>query len=65
MAELCSVFVMAESGLAHEPEHNAKEYLAHWLAILRADGKALISPAAAWFVLKAGQSEEKVQVLTV
>jgi hypothetical protein len=46
VAELCSVFVMAELGLAHEPKHNAQEYLAHWLRILRADTKALMIAAA-------------------
>jgi antirestriction protein ArdC len=57
VAELCSVFVMAELGLAHEPKRNAQEYLAHWLAILRADSKALMTAAAkasaaAAFILK-------------
>ena len=46
VAELCSVFVMAELGLAHEPKRNSQEYLAHWLAILRADSKALMTAAA-------------------
>ena len=46
VAELCSVFVMAELGLAHEPKQNANEYLAHWLGILRADSKALLTAAA-------------------
>ena len=46
VAELCSVFVIAELGLAHKPKENAKEYLAHWLGILRADGKALMTAAA-------------------
>jgi antirestriction protein ArdC len=60
VAELCSVFVMAEQGLAHEPKGNAQEYLAHWLGILRADSKALMTAAAkasaaAEFILKAGQ----------
>jgi antirestriction protein ArdC len=60
VAELCSVFVMAELGLAHEPKRNAQEYLAHWLGILRADSKALMTAAAkasaaAMFILKASQ----------
>ena len=60
VAELCSVFVMAELGLAHEPKQNAQEYLAHWLGILRADSKALLiaaakASAAATFILRAGQ----------
>jgi antirestriction protein ArdC len=46
VAELSSVFVMAELGLAHEPKRNAQEYLAHWLGILRADSKALMTAAA-------------------
>jgi antirestriction protein ArdC len=46
VAELCSVFVMAELGLAHEPKQNAQEYLAHWLRILRADSMALTTAAA-------------------
>lgn len=46
VAELCSVFVMAELGLSHEPKQNAQEYLAHWLGILRADSKALMTAAA-------------------
>lgn len=46
VAELCSVFVMAELGLAHEPKRNSQEYLAHWLRLLRADSKALMTAAA-------------------
>ena len=57
IAELCSVFVMAELGLAHEPKQNANDYLAHWLGILRADSKALMTAAAktsaaATFIMK-------------
>ena len=66
VAELCSVFVMAELGLAHEPKHNAQEYLAHWLRILRADTKALMAAAAkasaaAEFILSAAQGETGVE----
>ena len=66
VAELCSVFVMAELGLAHEPKHNAQEYLAHWLRILRADAKALMTAAAkasaaAEFILEPGLSRRRWQ----
>jgi antirestriction protein ArdC len=64
VAELCAIFVMAELGLAHEPKQNAQEYLAHWLRILRADSKALITAAAkasaaAAFILSAGRERSQ------
>ncbi len=64
VAELCAVFVMAELGLAHEPKQNAKEYLAHWLGILRADSKALMTAAAkasaaAAFILKPSETSQE------
>jgi antirestriction protein ArdC len=67
VAELCSVFVMAELGPAHEPKRNAQEYLAHWLGVLRADSRALMTAAAkasvaAEFILKAGRHETDLRV---
>ncbi len=67
VAEICSVFVMAELGLAHEPKRNAQEYLAHWLGILRADSRALTTAAAkasaaAEFIPRAGQRESGAEI---
>lgn len=67
VAELCSVFVMAEMGLAHEPKRNAQEYLAHWLGMLRADTRALMTAAAkasaaAEFILMAGEGRVDAEI---
>lgn len=46
VAELGSAFVMAQLGIAPEPHPQRAVYMAGWMPLLRADGRALFTAAS-------------------
>ncbi|MCJ2069095.1 zincin-like metallopeptidase domain-containing protein [Methylobacterium sp. J-030] len=46
MAELGAAFVLADLGIARRPRPDHANYIAHWLPLLRADPKALVTAAS-------------------
>ena len=46
MAELGAAFLCADLGITPEPREDHAAYLAHWLAVLRDDKRAIFSAAA-------------------
>ncbi len=69
IAELGAAFVLARLGLASTPHPNHASYIAHWLPLLRADPRALVTAAAhatrAAAHLARLQSQTKVSTLIV
>ncbi len=53
IAELGAAFLCGELGIAVEPRPDHAQYLAHWLAVLKADKRAIFAAAS-----KAGQAVE-------
>jgi antirestriction protein ArdC len=46
VAELGSAFLCAELGISPEPRQDHAQYLAHWLAVLKADKRAIFTAAS-------------------
>jgi antirestriction protein ArdC len=46
VAELTASFILADLGIAHQPRPDHAAYLAHWLEVLKADARAILTVAA-------------------
>lgn len=46
VAELGAAYICAELGISAEPRKDHAQYLAHWLAVMKADKKAIFTAAA-------------------
>src|SRR5690606_34996982 len=46
VAELTASFLSADLGVAHDPLENTAAYLENWLAVIKADKRAIITAAA-------------------
>ncbi len=47
VAEIGAAFQCAELGISSEPRADHAQYLAHWLAVMKADKKTIFTAAAA------------------
>ena len=45
-SELSAAFLCADLGVAHEPFENTAAYIENWLAVLKADKRAIITAAS-------------------